>query len=271
MLVLRVPRPALRPFVKTLWVAAENTFTGGADRELVLPTGTVHLVFRLDEPLRLFESLDDPHGRTVDYSIVGGARAAYYIRDISKPMHSVGAQLQPGAAELLGAPAGELAGCHTPLEELWGREARVVRERLLEAALPDRQLDVFESVLASRLPRVRGVHPAVALALERFEATAQIREIVHESGYSHRQFIAVFRQAVGLTPKLYGRVLRFQAALARTAAEPGASWVDLALAAGYSDQSHFNREFREFAGIPPGEYRKLSPARPHHVPVAGGA
>ena len=269
MMVSRSPRPALRPFLKSVWASDERAFRGGADRELVLPTGTMHVVFRLDHPLRLFDSLEDRCGRTLDHAIVGGARAAFYVRDISKPMRSVGAQLQPGAAEvLLGVPASELADRHTPLVELWGRAAHEVRERLLEAEHPERRLDVFESLLAARLPKVRGVHPAVAHALARFAATTDVRKVVEESGYSHRRFIALFRQAVGLTPKLYSRVLRFQGALQRTAEKPDASWVDLALEAGYSDQSHFNREFREFAGLPPGEYRKISPARTHHVAIA---
>jgi AraC-like DNA-binding protein len=152
--------------------------------------------------------------------------------------------------------------------ELWGRAAHEIRERLLEAGHLELRLDVFESVLAARLPKVRGVHPAVAHALARFAAATDVREVVEESGYSHRRFIALFRQAVGLTPKLYSRVLRFQDALARAAARQEASCVDLALEAGYSDQSHFNREFREFAGLPPGEYRRISPAWAHHVAIA---
>jgi len=269
MMVSRSPRPALRPFLKSVWAADERAFRGGADRELVLPTGAMHVVFRLDHPLHLFDGLEDRCGRTLDHAIVGGARAAFYVRDISKPMRSVGAQLQPCAAEvLLGVPASELADRHTPLVELWGRAAHEVHERLLEAGHPERRLDVFESLLAARLPKVRGVHPAVAHALSRFAATTNMRKVVEESGYSHRRFIALFRQAVGLTPKLYSRVLRFQGALERAAAKSDAPWIDLALEAGYRDQSHFNREFREFAGLPPGEYRKISPAWPHHVPIA---
>jgi AraC-like DNA-binding protein len=73
---------------------------------------------------------------------------------------------------------------------------------------------------------------------------------------------------VGLAPKLYCRVLRLQRALRLAAAEPGTPWAELALAAGYSDQPHLNRDFAELAGMSPGTYRAHAPASPSHVPLA---
>jgi transcriptional regulator GlxA family with amidase domain len=129
-------------------------------------------------------------------------------------------------------------------------------------------LDVLEAMLAVRLPRVRGVHPAVAMALERLQTDVAVGAVVDESGYSHRRFSSLFAQSVGLTPKRYSRVRRFQRTVAAMAADPSARLVDLAVAGGYADQAHFTRDFVDFAGVTPGEYRSLSPADPMHVPVA---
>jgi transcriptional regulator GlxA family with amidase domain len=141
-----------------------------------------------------------------------------------------------------------------------------MRERLLDACSLARQLDLFEGMLASRLPRVHALHPAVALALERLGAGAPVAQVVRETGRSHRSFIGLFRQAMGLSPKLYCRVQRFQRVIRRMMAEPAAPWSDVALDAGYSDQPHLVREFRELAGLTPGEYRARAP-RGHHVAV----
>jgi AraC-like DNA-binding protein len=135
----------------------------------------------------------------------------------------------------------------------------------MEASGPQEQLNVLESILADRLPRVRGLHPAVAEALERFQRMPDVGDAVRLSGYSHRRFIVLFRQAVGLTPKVYCRVLRFQRAIDRIQVRPAESWAELALTAGFSDQSHFNREFRTFTGVTPEEYRVLSPRLAYHV------
>ncbi len=271
MLLKRYPPPILRPFVKTLWVSDQTNVQrlGSPDREHVLPTGHMHLVFRLsDYPLRLFNDAEDATGNILGRAIIGGARSTFYARDTSKPSYSAGVQLLPGAAKLLfGVPADELAERHTLLDDLWGQSANSAREQLLEAPSAEQKMDILVSLLAERLPAVRGLHPAVACALEQFWTTTDVRKVVMASGYSHRQFIALFRRAVGLTPKLYCRILRFQKALECVATNPSASWVDMAIDAGYSDQPHFTREFREFAGVTPEQYRKVSPSFAHHVPV----
>ena len=168
---------------------------------------------------------------------------------------------------LFGVPCDELAERHTPLEQVWSPTALRMRDRLGATGNLEEQLDVLESMLAARLPRVHGLHPAIAQALEQFATTSDVGSVVKETGYSHRRFIALFSKAVGLTPKRYCRVLRFQGALRRMAARPRAPWIEVALDAGYSDQPHFNREFRELVGVTPGEYRRVAPTLTHHVPI----
>lgn len=220
-----------------------------------------------DEPFRFYEAATGPIARSLGHAVAGGARITPYFKDLSTPAVSIGAQLLPGACELLlGVPAHEVAGMHAPLGALWGRAAGEWRERLIEAAPARRRLDVLEEALAARLPRARGLHPAVAHALERFGTGARVGDVVRETGYSHRRFIDVFRQSVGLGPKPFCRVRRFQGAFARLA-DPCASAVQVALEAGYSDQAHLVRDFRELGGITPGAYRRSTPARPGHVPI----
>jgi AraC-like DNA-binding protein len=266
----RTPRPSLRPFVKVLW-ATHGDEPVVSQRERVLPTGGMNLAFRVsDDPLRIYAGPEDREGRTIGLAVVGGARAEPYIRDVSRPVRSIGVALQPGAAPLLlGVPAHELAGRHTSLEDLWGKGALEIRERLAEAGTPERQLDLLEAVLAARLPRACGIHPAVAHAVERFSLGADVGSVVARCGWSHRRFIVLFRESVGLTPKVFARVARFQRTVQLAAQDRKRGCVDLALDGGYSDQPHFNREFRAMAGLTPGRYRALAPAAPNHVPIPG--
>jgi AraC-like DNA-binding protein len=264
--IRRAPRPELALFVARVWATDGQTGRETAgDRELVLPSGAMHLAIRLDEPLRLFDAIDDDAPRTIGHAVIGGARPGAYVRDVSRPASSVGAQLRPGAAELLlGVPALDLAGRHTPLDALWGSFADELRERLAAASDPQRRLETFEAALLARLPRVRAIHPAVAHALAQFAACDDVAAVVDDVGYSHRRFIELFRGAVGLSPKRYCRVQRLQRAIARL---PTRSLAQVALDAGYSDQAHLSREFRELAGVSPGEYRTLVSAPSNHVPI----
>jgi AraC-like DNA-binding protein len=108
----------------------------------------------------------------------------------------------------------------------------------------------------------------VARALHQLATATSVHDVVRESGYSHRRFIELFVHAVGLTPKVYSRVRRFQRALLQARVPASESWAGVAAAAGYSDQSHFNREFRECVGITPTQYRSIAPRFVHHVPVS---
>lgn len=267
----RQPSMPLRPFVKLIWATDDIPARRApveALREHVLPTGAMHVAIRLDDvPLKVF---DASGRRTHDFghAVVGGARGGYYAK-VAGPFRSVGAQLRPGAAEcLFGVPADALAGMHVRLDALCGAGAEALRERLLETGSPAERLDLLERWLAARLPRVHGLHPAVAEALCVFERSASVRAAVERSGYSHRRFIALFRRAVGLPPKLYARVRRFRGLIERLSVQPDLAWTELAVDAGYSDQSHFVREFREFAGVTPQVYRRAAPTNPGHLPIA---
>lgn len=266
----RAPQPALSPFVELLWASGGGAaWAGGGRRELVLPTGSLHIVVRLeDRPLRVFRSAADADGLCISGAVIGGARSAPYLKDSSRPVAAVGALLRPGAAGLLiGAPAGAFSGTHTPLEDVWGAAAvERLRNRLAEVAAPARRLDLFEAALISRLPPVRHIDPRIAGALAHLRRGATVGTAAAECALSHRHFTERFRESVGLAPKAWCRVLRFGRALDRLTAQSQITWAELAAAEGYADQAHFVREFRDLSGLTPGEYRRRAPAAPRHVP-----
>jgi AraC-like DNA-binding protein len=265
----RPPLPALRPFVSQLWASESEPASSrsGPAREHALPTGAMHIVFRLNpEPLRLFRSSDDAVGYTVGHALVGGVRSAHYIRDVSSPSCAVGAILRPGAAELLfRASAEEFAERHTQLDCLWS-DTDAIHAQLTEARTLEQRLVHLENALLSRLPKVHGLHPAVAVALEHFDGMTRVQTVVEHTGYSHRRFIAQFRRAVGLTPKTYLRVQRFQQALVLAHDQATPDWSQIAAELGFTDQSHLIRDFKAFAGITPEQYRLAKPISPNHVP-----
>jgi AraC-like DNA-binding protein len=270
--MIRPPLNALRPLVKDVWVSEGMRPGRPPFKEYSLPDGCMHVVIRLSGgPIRIADSRY-PTGYDYGYGVVGGARTAAYTREIFGPVQSIGATLRPGAAQaLFGASALELANRHTNLEEIWGPQVALLRERLLDLGQPHLQLTLFETHLLARLPQVKGIHPALAQALADAYGLADVRTMVLRSGVSHRRFIELFGHAVGVTPKRFVRVRRFQHMLRMLTRNPSASWIALAQDAGYTDQAHFNREFREFSGLTPQQYKRAAPESPAHVvlPDAG--
>jgi hypothetical protein len=149
------PHPQLAGLIKTAWFSApaQNGGARAQAREHVMPTGLMHLVFRLDGPaVRIFKDAADTTGAQLGHALVGGARAGFYAKDVAEPAHAIGMQLLPGAAQaLLGLPADELAGRHVRLEDVWGSSAGLMREQLLAAPTPQGKLRTLEALLLRRL------------------------------------------------------------------------------------------------------------------------
>jgi transcriptional regulator GlxA family with amidase domain len=117
----------------------------------------------------------------------------------------------------------------------------------------------------------------VAIALNGFGpygTGASVRDVARDVGICQRRFSSVFAAQVGLTPKLFCRILRFQRVriLADQIEKP--DWAQIASTCGYFDQSHLINDFQEFSGFSPAEYlRRLRKhqqdgrLKSHHVPL----
>lgn len=160
-----------------------------------------------------------------------------------------------GARRLLGVPSGELANRLVALEDVLGPFAAELIERVGEAHHPHERHSVAQRLLARRLSDDEATAPEVAYAVARLRASrgsARVETIAAEVGWSRRHLAGRFREAVGLPPKAFGRLLRVEDAARRVRA--GEALAEVAYAAGYSDQSHFNRDFRDLVGCTPTQF-----------------
>ena len=160
-----------------------------------------------------------------------------------------------GAPRLLGAPVGELANRLVSLEDVVGGFAAELAEQLADAPCAHERHAIAQRLLASRLSAERPPAREVAYVLERLRTTrgaARVETLAGEVGWSRRHLAARFRDTVGLPPKAVGRLFRVEHAAQRLRA--GDRLADIAYGAGYADQAHFNRDFRELVGCTPSEF-----------------
>jgi AraC-like DNA-binding protein len=165
-------------------------------------------------------------------------------------------------------PAGEIADNHIELEALWGRRAVDLRDRLCAAADTGERFRILEHALIAALSPSPATRGEVAFALGRLGAPGvEVGEIARHLQLSHRRFVALFSDRVGMTPKRYSRVRRFQRALRLVTGGDAPRWAQVALDCGYFDQAHFCRDWAEFTGLSPGEFVRLRnvPVKENHV------
>ncbi len=267
------PGPPLDACIDRFWLVSD---TPPHPRERILPSGTVQLVINLsDDEIRIFDPSDPARPRRYPGAVVSGPYSNFFLIDPLVHASIIGVYFRPGrAVPFLGVPASELADAHVDLEALWGPTAAELRERLCTAATPAKRFAVLEEVLLGRLRRSRPRHGAIPVALDAFEqadSAVKVRDLARRVGLSQRRFIQLFTAEVGLTPKLYGRVRRFQRAreFVRNATEP--DWAAVAVACGFFDQSHLIRDFGEFSGLSPVAYlnQRSKHVLLNHVPWVG--
>lgn len=253
------PPPPLDGHIELFWYWRGHTLPRSTER--VLPTGTIELVIplRADEPQT--GGVSGPH-----------SRAFLIERTVEDEL--LGVHFRPGGAfPFLGTPAGDLQNRYVTLDDLWGRtRAQALLGEIHEAADAHAKFSVLARWLArvarNRLERDAAVSYALA-RLERDSARGAAGALAAAVNMSQRRFIETFRCRVGLTPKLYSRIQRFQRILDRVASAERVDWVRTALACGYYDQSHFIHDFRSFTGLRPTEYWDLRIAgQANHVRVA---
>jgi AraC-like DNA-binding protein len=255
-----IPRPPLGQHIEWLWYYAD--FLPDHDREHVLPDGSFDLIINLeDRPRKLFDREHAGQFHSFKRGWLSGAQAEFLIIDALPDSTMIGAHFKPGgAARFLGLPAGELCRQVVELDALWGAGIWEWREQLLAAPSPRGKFEVFEQMLRQRLSASAAkahANRGVSWAISEFVREPHLQSIAavsHDLGVSHKQFIEQFRREVGLTPKLFCRVRRFQEVLGRIRSRKSVNWADVACSCGYFDQAHFVNDFIAFAGLNPTAY-----------------
>ncbi len=204
-------------------------------------------------------------------SLIGGIRTEAVVIDTAPQTTIIGVHFKPGGAyPFLGSPASELHNICVSLDTLWGSSGANLRAQLLEAETPEAKFHLLEQTLLQQATAPLERRPAIAFALETFQTVPSLQTIAdttHRIGLSQRRFIQIFKEQVGLTPKLYCRIQRFQTVLRLVRQEASVDWVDIALACGYFDQAHFIRDFRAFSNFTPSGYLAQRSAQLNHVPL----
>jgi methylphosphotriester-DNA--protein-cysteine methyltransferase len=266
-----VPAPPLSQFVSQIWLC--EGYAPAHVKERILPDGSIQIVINLRENVtRFYDRKNTSQCESFRGAVISGAQSEFSVIDTAEQASVIGVQFKPGGAyPFLGMPANELRNTHISLDALWGADGINLRDQLLEAGTPEAKFRVIERALMAQATGSPAGHPALEYALREFQNIPKLRTIssvTRNIGVSKRRFIQMFDERVGLTPKLFCRVRRFQSAL-RLIAEGGRiGWAGLAVDCGYFDQAHFIHDFMGFSGFNPSAFLLHRTEHLNHVRLA---
>jgi AraC-like DNA-binding protein len=264
-----IPPSPLSRFVRLIWYY--DGYEQPHPKERLLPDGSMSLVLNLrDDLVRTYDSRDHSKVSRIPGHVFSGARSGFFVVDTANMLQTIGVQFHPGGAfPFLRMPASEVSEQTLTLDQLWGAEGADLRARVLETTTPEHKFRLLEQWLLQRLTRPLERNPAVAYALQQFQVSPSLAvgRMVDKIGFSQRHFIQLFTTEVGLTPKVFSRVRRFQQAVTTIGNCKTVDWVSLALECGYYDQAHFIHDFETFSGITPATYLERKTPHLNHVPM----
>ena len=258
MILSRRPDLPLTPYVECIWhyeCAAPLQC-----RERVLPDGRFHLMLNLGAGV----------------AAVAGLRSHHIVIDTARVSSVMGVVFRPGAARaFLAAPAVDFCDQAIQLDLIWGwPSADQLLDRLREARTAAVRLRIVEDALVDRMKTFREkhlpMHPIMNYALHAFGNAPHIRtvaDVSREIGWSRRWLSHAFAEQVGITPKRYCRLVRFQHLVRELASQRSVDWASIALDGGFCDQTHLVHEFRAFSGLSPETFLKSERPFPNHVRI----
>lgn len=256
--VAYTPGPPLSTFVETMWLYAD--YHAEHRQERTIPHGAATLVinFALRE------------------ATFCGAHSKPFLLDTEKMVSHIGICFKPaGAFPFLNLPARELHNQVVSLETLWGTHTFSLRDQLLEAPTAQAKFQLLEKALLMKLPQPDKIHPAVTFAVDAFPKITEPRPVAlmaDQVGLGMRRFRQLFDAQVGLSPKRYYRVQRFQQLLGQLNSLPtremsNVDWADTACRFGFHDQAHLIHEFQELSGVTPTVYLAHAGRHMNHLVV----
>jgi len=252
------PVQPLRSHVQRFW-AGRFDGRGGGLAQRVVPSGHIECIIHLTDHHCDLMGAGTPAtggwGQSPDVTLIGVHDAPYEVR-FSDAVEVFAVRFRPaGFRSLFGVPLGELAGSHEDLEAVVGARFAEVAARVRDETTVGGRLRVVERFLEGLAADCEATY------LDRAErqilatgGTLDVGALADGLGVSRRQLERAFREAHGVSPKRYMRVVRMNRAHAMLAGGAFRTLADVAYAAGYADQAHFTREFKALVGRPPSRY-----------------
>ncbi|CAN5910327.1 helix-turn-helix domain-containing protein [soil metagenome] len=257
------PSEALKPFVQHYWILESRgpATLGTADK--VLPYGHPEIGFIYGDDYRFYQEGQEP--ALLPKSFVAGQFCQSYFLEPTGATGVIGIKFSPtGLFDLFQVSMQGLTNRITDFVELGGDEAEEMARDIIAATPNDRRIEVIEAYLLGKLAKRKAqmglMQRTVDMILKEI-GNVSLSDICEKVNISSRQLERKFKEQIGLSPKLFSRVVRVNHAMKLLRTNPEYNWQDIIYLCGYYDQAHFIKDFKDIAGECPTMYltRSYSP------------
>jgi AraC-like DNA-binding protein len=270
----QVPAPPLDRFIDDIYCL---TGVPRHRRMSVPPMPSAHLFINLGEPVRLWDSDPSVPPAVLTDGWFLGVWTRRFVIEYPTRVRLAGVHFKPwGLSPFVGLPASDLRDRWVPVDLVWRRGLDRIRHRVGDLTTAAETLRILEEELRSRLAEA----PAGGLDLVRHtggqlatcHGAIPVGALADAAGVSSTHLATQFKAHVGITPKRVARIYRFARLILTVDARRPVDWPRLAQTAGYFDQAHLSREFKDFTGHTPTQYldlRRRFPAERGFPPDSG--
>lgn len=243
--------------IKCFW-AIEDDAGVDNDPQPVLPDCCPEIVFNLSERFRRFHS--DNNFELQPRTLVAGQMTQGILIGPSGNVKLFGVRFHPtGLFGAFTVPMSHFTDRIENADDLWGNAEGLLHEQLSAAASFHERIECFESFLLLRQAKTKHISRELAYAVAALQSSeTRVASLANEIGWSERRLERTFNDRVGVSPKMLSRIMRFQRLVKLLEADGLADLSDAAIACGYYDQPHMNREFASFAGTSPTSFLNAS-------------
>lgn len=229
--------------------------------ERIVPTGHVFVVFELDNiPRNTYDNETLQPLETYTKVWVSGTHRNFISISAHQQSEMLAIQFKSaGAFPFLHCPLQDLNDKVVAAQEIFGSEVLELRENILMAENPQAKFNLVSNWLESRFDSKKEAPEYLLTFIELLqkEPVSNLNRIMDSYPTTQKQLIQHFKKYVGLTPKYYHRILRFNEILKIINKNESLSWTEVAYSCDYSDQSHFIKEFTLFSGFNPLKFIKM--------------
>jgi AraC-like DNA-binding protein len=260
---IHTPSSVLQPYVKFFYYFEHQSQSNDEGFERVTPDGTVELNFSLEAPFERKENNESISLKNSSY-IVSRLNAHYYVKPKGN-VRFIGVRFYPwGIHPFLKIPMTELADQMHTIDDIFGKDIYEVQMLIYETTCQFDAFRIVEDFLIKRLSANNAPDEMVIdLSRKICSSTNHVGLSVLLDNYalSNRRIEQRFKQAIGVSPKNFMKLIRFQRVLNSLYTTDKNNLTSITYESGYFDQSHFIRDFKAFTGIIPSEYIR----EPHPV------